>query len=49
MGEVLTEDDDDFLWVVDAEAVTMVLGLTRSFVCIGLVRPLTGQARARFF
>ena len=49
MGEFLIEGDDDFPWIVDAEGVTMVGGLTRSFVCVVLVRPLAGRARVRFF
>ena len=49
MGKGLIEGDDDFPWVVDTEGVTMVIGLTRSFVCLVLVRPLAGRARARFF
>lgn len=43
MGEALIEGDDDFPWVVDAEGVTMVVGLTRSFVCVVLLRPLAGR------
>ncbi len=49
MGEFLIEGDDDFPWVVDTEGVTMVVGVTRSFVCVVMVRPLAGRARARFF
>jgi hypothetical protein len=43
VGEALIEGDDHFPWVVDAEGVTMVVGLTRSFVCVVLLRPLAGR------
>jgi len=49
VGEVLIEGDDNYPWVIDTEDVTMVVGVTRSFVCVVMVRPLAGRARARFF
>ena len=49
MGEFLIEGDDDLPWVVDTEGVTMVVGVTRYFLCVVMVRPLVGRARARFF
>ena len=49
MGEVLIEGDDNYPWVIDTEDVTMVVGVTRSFVCVVLVRALAGRAHARFF
>jgi hypothetical protein len=49
VGEVLIEGDDDFPWVVDTEDVMMVVGVTRSFMCVILVRALARRARARFF